>query len=81
MTFYRGQTMTAIGALFIALAIVCLVGYGLSGQRVNEPGIFLLFVAGCLATIAGLTLLALGYTHWVPKWEREERRTGHIPGE
>jgi hypothetical protein len=53
----------------------------MSGRRIDEPGIFLLFIVGALAAIAGLTFCALGYVYWVPKWERDERRTGRVPGE
>lgn len=81
MKLWKGQAMTVVGGGFIILAVAALVTYGLSGKRIDEPGIFLLFVIGLLAMIAGLTFCALGYVHWVPKWERDEKRTGQVLGE
>jgi hypothetical protein len=34
-----------------------------------------------VSILGTLILAALAYVNWVPKWERYEKRTGHVLGE
>lgn len=81
MNLYRGQIMLAIAAVLCVMSVACVIGYFRSGQNMDNPLVFLLFAIGCLTFIVAATLGALAYTHWVPKWERDEKRTGHVLGE
>jgi high-affinity Fe2+/Pb2+ permease len=77
---YRGQIYA--GAAVILGIVAFAIGYHvLSLGGVSGLWEFFLVMTGAAAVIMGLVLCALAYVWWVPKWERDEKRTGHVPGE
>jgi uncharacterized membrane protein len=82
MNLWRGHIYlgVSIASGLIAMALVLVYFYNL---RLNSGSLwlFLVFVAAALLAVVCLTTAALSYAQWVPKWERDEKRTGHILGE
>lgn len=82
MNLYRGHWLLGLGVGFgiLGMGLVIAYFYLLSGNP-GSMWVFLIFMAGCACVIAGLTMAALSYGYWVPKWERDEKRTGHVLGD
>lgn len=77
---YRGQ-------VYAGLAVILFLCGFAAGYQVfvlgGVNGLWELFLLGVamFSNIAGLVLLAFAYVKWVPKWERDEKRTGHVIGD
>jgi len=76
------------GHIYLAMAVVFVFGAALSGflgfsadERWNGAAKLLLYAIGATCIIGALVTTALSYALWVPKWERDERRSGRFPGE
>lgn len=77
---YRGHIYAG------AAVTLTLLGFIVGVQVFYMGGIrglfeFSLLIAWAFSVIAALVFAALAYVNWVPKWERDEKRTGHILGE
>jgi uncharacterized membrane protein len=82
MNLYRGHWLLATSVVFGVIGIGLLIWYFRSlGGNPGSVLVFLIFVAACLCAIVSLTTAALSYAQWVPKWERDEKRTGHVLGD
>jgi len=67
---------------FVALGALDLwLYFGPLVFRQDNLEVFLLFIGGALSIVIGLVCFAMSYVAWVPKWERTEKKTGHIPGD
>lgn len=66
--------------LFGVIATVATWWFLQGGRGLHEWHEVVTFMVASLSIIITLLLAALTYVAWVPKWERHERRTGHIPG-
>lgn len=79
---HAGIALTVVAVSFGIVAGACGWMYFALVPRYSGNGfVFLLFVVACLGAIVSLTCAALAYSNWPPQWEREEKRTGRVPGE
>lgn len=77
---YRGHICLGLSVLWAG--ICALLAYAASQYGGRGDAVMLLLLGGAmLSGIAALLLATSAYTQWVPKWERHEKLTGHIPGE
>ena|SRR5688572_197496 len=80
ISLYRGHILLGISLVCAAIGFV-------AGYRVFYVGgvtgwwEFILLVTAMGSTIVAGVLFAFSYTMWVPKWERDEKRSGLLPGE
>lgn len=81
MMLYRGQIMAVAAVLFGALGLLLGYIYVSTPVRLGDLGALLIFSAACISVILALLLAAWSYMYWVPKWERDEKRTGKVPGD
>lgn len=82
MNLYRGQILLVLAVGFVGVGALDLwLYFGPLVYRQDRVEVFLLLIGGALSLILGLLLFAMSYVAWVPRWEREEKRTGHIPGD
>lgn len=82
MNLYRGHILLALSVCFGLVATVDVLLFFLVLEAdMNDWRAFALFLIGALSAIVCLTTAAISYAQWVPEWERQEKRTGHIPGE
>lgn len=80
-SLYRGPIYAGAATLVGILAVVGIVWYFRFHSYDDAWFSLLVLFVSMLGGIASLLLIALSYIHWMPKWERDEKRTGHIPGE
>ena len=80
LSLYRGPIYAGCAVLVGILSTLGIIWYFRSPSSDGWFGLLVLFMS-MLGGIAALLLVALSYMHWMPKWERDEKRTGHIPGE
>jgi hypothetical protein len=79
---YRGQILLALAVGFVGVGALDLwLYFGPLVYRQDHLEVFLLLIGGAFSIILGLVLFAMSAVAWVPKWERDEKRTGHIPGD
>lgn len=82
MNIWKGHILAGVAVVFGLVAVASFYAYfGTLRSQQSEVLTFLVFILGCIGFIGGLTSAALSYAEWVPKWERDERRTGKVPGE
>lgn len=81
MSLFRGQIMAIAAFCFGALSAALLYLYFAAFKRLGDWASLMTFGAACLCFIAAMLLAAWSYMYWVPKWERDEKRTGRVPGE
>lgn len=81
MSLYRGQVYMGLALLFGVVAIGSFLIVMLNDPRMAELGWFALMCLACVSAICALVFTAFAYTLWVPKWERDEKRTGHVLGD
>jgi uncharacterized membrane protein len=80
IAMYRGHILLGISVLF------GLLGFASGYQVFYIGGVtgwweFILLMTAMFSWIVCLLAFAFAYTMWVPKWERDERRTGRVPGD
>lgn len=81
MNVWRGQTYLAIAVLFVLGAVLNgLLGY-MAGEGLNGAAKALLYAFAGICVVGALVSSALSYAQWVPKWERDRRLAGEVPGE
>jgi drug/metabolite transporter (DMT)-like permease len=81
VNLYRGHIALGFAVLFALIGLATAFYYVENDRALNEWYEVVMFMIGALTAILCLLLLALAYVSWVPKWERHEKRTGHVPGE
>ena len=82
MNIWRGHILLVIALVSGLFGAAAVIGYFyLLRALPGNDAVFLVFMIGCVLVILSLTSGALAYGNWVPKWERDEKRTGHIPGD
>lgn len=76
---YRGQICLGIAVAFAILAGVAAWQYAVTDR--GDVGSMVWFGLACTGAVGTLVSVSFAYTEWVPKWERDEKRTGKFPGE
>jgi hypothetical protein len=83
LNLYKSPVYALLAACCsIAAAALLVVSFRLSAE--NGSGDFLAFMAiigAMVSIICALVFVALAYVNWVPRWERDEKKTGRFPGD
>jgi ABC-type amino acid transport system permease subunit len=80
MWLWRGHVYAVAAVASVIAGLLALIA---SFRMGNHEDLAWLLVVGIafLCGVATLVFAALAYSLWIPKWERDERRTGRAPGE
>jgi hypothetical protein len=78
---WRGQMYLAMAVAFsIGAVFNGFLGF-VAGEGWNGSAKILLYVFAGFCVIGALTCAAMSYAMWVPRWERDKRLAGKVPGE
>jgi ABC-type amino acid transport system permease subunit len=79
---YQGQIWLGAAIVAFLLGVFwALMLFVFETDDRSELTWFLMFIAWIISMVAMLVFATTAYGTWVPKWERHEKRTGHVPGE
>lgn len=77
---YRGHIYAGLAVALTLLGFIAGIQVFYMGG-VTGFAEFALLMIWMFTSIAALVFAALAYVNWVPKWERDEKRTGHVLGD
>lgn len=80
VNLYRGQVYAALAVFFLAFGIAAIYTFTTIRDH-SDPSTLIVLIVGMIAVITGAVIGALAYVSWLPKWERDEKRSGKGPGQ
>lgn len=75
---YRGQWLLGFAVMFFVVALVVAFTMPSLASTLVQ---LIWTLSWVMSIVCSLVFVALADRWWVPKWEREEKRTGRQPGD
>lgn len=80
MRLWKGHIYAGITVLAGIATVLCLIAAFVWFPQDTWAPAILVMTSG-LFLVVTVVMSALAYQNWMPKWERDEKRVGHVPGE